>query len=113
MVVIMVKMRYRCTYAHLKGTWRSGDRASFIPSLSANRGERSATSIGCFAPRARGPFPTNRRLSRPQKNSGCFGEKKNLVPCQQSHHDFSSVKSIALTLLLSSFLMNIITNTQN
>lgn len=39
MLVIVVKVRYRCTYPHLKGTWGSGDRASFIPSLSTNRGE--------------------------------------------------------------------------
>jgi len=75
MLVIAVKMRYRCTYAHLKGTSGIGDKASFIPSLSANRGEWYAISTGCFAPRARGPFPTYRRLGGPQKNSGCFGEE--------------------------------------
>jgi len=113
MVVTVVKMRYRCTYAHLKGTWGSGDRAPFICSLSVNTGEWSATSTGCFAPRTRGPFPTNRRLGGPQKNSGYFGKEKNLVPCQQSNHNFSSAKSLSLTIMLSRFLMMMIINTQN
>ena len=39
---MVVKMGYRCTYAHLTGTWGSGERASFIPSLTANRDEWSA-----------------------------------------------------------------------
>jgi hypothetical protein len=66
MVVIMVKMRYRCIYTHLEGTWGSGDIASFILSLSAyNRGKWLATSPGCFGPRARGLFPINRRLEGP------------------------------------------------
>jgi hypothetical protein len=73
MVGIVVRMRYRYTYAHLKGTWGSGDRASFILSLSANKGEWSATITGCFAPRARGPFHKNRRPGETQKKSECFG----------------------------------------
>lgn len=85
MVMIVTKMKHRCTYAHQKGTRGSGDIASFILSLNANRGEWSATSTGCFAPRAKVLFPINRRLGGPQTKSGCFGEEKNLFLICQIH----------------------------
>jgi len=57
MVVIVVKMRNRCTYAHLKGTWGSADRSSFILSLSANRVEWSAPALAALHPEQEAHFP--------------------------------------------------------
>jgi hypothetical protein len=57
-VMIVVKMRYRCTYAHLEGTWGSGDIASFILSLTATTGvSGQPPALAALDPQQEALFP--------------------------------------------------------
>ena len=84
----------------------NGGKALFILNLGAIwRCVVSLTPRLVFSQWKSPHYPLNWRLGRPQGRSGHFGEGRNLLPLQESNHDFSFFNPITtVPVELSSLL---------
>jgi len=60
--------------------------------LALHKGERSSTVPAALLLGKALWYPLNRRLSRPQSQSGHSGEENIFFPCWEYKHDFSAVQ---------------------